>query len=249
MKIAVAGGTGAVGHHVVDVARERGHAPVVLSRSNGVDLVAGTGIAQALAGVDVVIDVASIETLSDREPVEFFGAVTANLLAAERAEGVAHHVALSIVGTDRAPYGYYAGKALQERLVAEGDVPWTLLRATQFHEFATQLHARGVRLGPLVIVPRMTSRPVAAREVAERLIELAVDAPAARVADLAGPGVREMSSLVKEWARHTGLRGPILAVPLPGAFGKAMRDGSLLPKAGASVTFGTQTFEQWLTAH
>src|SRR5690606_28447067 len=103
---------------------------------------------------------------------------------AEAAAGVGHHVALSIVGVDRAPYGYYAGKALQERLVTEGEVPWTILCATQFHEFAGQIYGQ-VKLGPIVVVPVMRSQPVAAREVAERLVELATDAPAGRVPDLA----------------------------------------------------------------
>ncbi|WP_448808970.1 SDR family oxidoreductase [Agromyces bauzanensis] len=243
MKIAVAGGTGTVGHHVVDVVREQGHEPVILTRSAGIDLITGDGLARALAGVDAVIDVSSTKTLSDAESREFFGTVTRNLLDAEAAAGVGHHVALSIVGVDLAPYGYYAGKVLQEQLVETGPVPWTILRATQFHEFASQLYGR-ITLGPFVLVPSMQSQPVAAREVAERLVALATDAPAGRVADLAGPRVERMADMVRRYAKAAGKPARIIQMPLPGAYGKAMRVGTLLAKPGADR--GVQTFDEWV---
>ncbi|WP_448003438.1 SDR family oxidoreductase [Agromyces bauzanensis] len=243
MKIAVAGGTGTVGRHVVDVVRERGHHAVILSRSTGVDLVTGTGLADALAGVDAVIDVSSTQTMSDAESRAFFGAVTRHLLEAEVAAGVRHHVALSIVGVDLAPYGYYAGKVLQEQVVVRGPVPWTILRATQFHEFGSQLLER-MRFGPVVVVPRMTSQPVAAREVAERLVELATAAPAGRVRDFAGPRVERMVDVVRRSAAAAGVRGLIVEVPIPGAYGKAVRDGTLLARPGADV--GRRTFDEWV---
>ena len=243
MRIAVAGGTGTVGHHVVDVVRETGHEPVVLTRSTGVDLVTGVGLADALAGVDVVIDVSSTQTLSDAASRAFFGSVTRNLLAAEAAAGVAHHVALSIVGSDAAPYGYYAGKVLQEQLVADGPIPWTILRATQFHEFASQLYSR-MKLGPVVVAPAMQSQPIAAREVAERLVALAVAEPAGRVTDLAGPRVERMSDMVRHWATATGQRGRVVEMPLPGAYGRAMRDGTLVAEPGSDL--GVQTFDEWV---
>jgi uncharacterized protein YbjT (DUF2867 family) len=244
VKIAVAGGTGTVGRPVVVVARERGHDVVVLSRSTGVDLVAGTGL-DVLAGVDVVIDVSSVSTQSAAVSREFFRAGTQHLLDAEQRHGVRHHVALSIVGVDRAPHGYYAGKLLQEELVAGGPVPRTLLRATQFHEFAAQILGQ-VSLGPLHLVPVMRSQPVAAREVAERLVDLAEQEPAGRVADLRGPQTLRMVDMVRDHARATGVRGPVLAVPLPGGFGKALRDGTILAGPGADV--GRQTFTQWIAA-
>ena len=243
MRIAVAGGTGTVGRHVVDVVREAGHEPVVLTRSTGVDLVTGVGLADALAGVDVVIDVSSTQTMSDAASRAFFGSVTRNLLAAEAEAGVAHHVALSIVGSDAAPYGYYAGKVLQEQLIEDGPVPWTILRATQFHEFASQLHSR-MKLGPVVVAPAMQSQPVAAREVAERLVALAVAEPAGRVTDLAGPRVERMSDMVRRWATATGRRGRVVEVPLPGAYGRAMRDGTLIAQPGSEL--GVQTFDEWV---
>lgn len=243
MRMAVAGGTGVVGRHVVELARDRGHEVTVLARSRGVDLTTGAGL--DLAGVDTVIDVSSVQTLSAVEATRFFTAVTRTLLAAGQAAGVGHHLVLSIVGTDAAPYGYYAGKLAQEHLVAGSPVPWTILRATQFHEFAAQLLTR-MRRGPVALVPVMRSQPVAAREVAARLVDLAESGPAGRVADLAGPRAEHMVDLVRRWARATGTRARVLALPLPGGLGRAMRDGTLLPGEGALL--GIQTFDDWLAA-
>ncbi|MEV7228748.1 SDR family oxidoreductase [Polymorphospora sp. NPDC051019] len=239
MRIAVAGGTGAVGRHVVDVLRERGHEAVVLARSTGVDLVAGTGLAATLGGVRAVVDVTSVSTRSAEVAERFFRAVTTNLLTA----GVRHLLVLSIVGIDRAPFGYYAGKVAQERLVANGGQPWTILRATQFHEFATQIY-RQLRFGPLTLIPTMRSQPVAAREVAQRLVDLAEGEPVGRATDLGGPREEMMADLVRAYARSVGARGPVIQFPLPGAFGRAMRDGALV--AGPAAEHGTQTFAEWL---
>lgn len=244
-KIAVAGGTGVVGRHVVDVAGERGHDVVVLARSRGVDLVDGTGLDEALRGSEAVVDVTSVSTQSGKGSRRFFGAVTSTLLDAEVRVGVGHHVALSIVGMDRAPDGYYAGKALQEELVTAGPVPWSLLRANQFHEFAAQMHAR-LQVGPLHPVPVMRSQPVAAREVAERLVALVEAGPSGRVPDLAGPEVLSVPDMVRRYARATGARGVVVPVPLPGRQGRAFRDGSLT--AGPGADLGTQTFDRWLAA-
>ena len=243
MRIAVAGGTGTVGRHVVDVARDGGHEVVVLSRSTGVDLVAGIGLDAALQGVDAVIDVSSTSTQSAAESERFLGTVTRNLLAAEKSAGVGHHIALGIVGSLDAPFGYYAGKKVQEELVAGGPVPFTILRATQFHEFAQQLHG-GFTVGPVILVPMMVSQPIAAREVAERLVHLASGAPSGRVADLAGPRVERMSRMVRVYGRATGTRAPVVVVPLPGGFGKAMHDGTTLAQPGADL--GRQTFDEWI---
>ncbi len=183
--------------------------------------------------------------MSDAASRAFFGAVTRNLLAAETAAGVRHHVVLSIVGVDDAPYSYYAGKVLQEQLVEAGHVPWTILRATQFHEFASQLYAR-TKVGPIVVVPAMQSQPVAAREVAERLVALAVGEPVGRATDLAGPRVERMSDMVRRWVKAAGRSGRVVEVPLPGAYGRAMRDGTLLARPGADL--GVQTYDEWVTA-
>jgi len=237
MKIAVAGGTGVVGRHVVDVARERGHDVVVLARAEGVDLTTGAGLAERLAGVDAVVDVTSVRTQKREDAEAFFGAVTRNLQAA----GAAHVVALSIVGIDDVDTGYYAGKRLQERLLAEGTAPWSVLRATQFHEFAEQA-LQFVRIGPFSLVPRMLSQPVAAREVAEALVHLAEAGPSGRVPDLAGPERHDMVDL----SRRVADRRRVVPVRVPGAAGRAMRSGALCPRGDGPR--GRITFDAWLAS-
>jgi uncharacterized protein YbjT (DUF2867 family) len=245
MNIAVAGGTGTVGSFVVSIARERGHRVVVLSRSEGVDLLTGEGLAEALEGVDTVIDVVSIQTLAQKAAVSFFTATTNNLLTAGKSAGVQHHLVLSIVGAEKAAAGYYAGKLAQEKLVSNGDVPWTILRATQFHEFAQQVLARS-SVGPLALVPRMTTQPVAAREVAEALVDAAEAGPRGRVTDLGGPRVEQLVDMVRAYARKSGQRKLVLGFTPPGKLWHAMRSGALLPEPGAAV--GRQTFQEWLEA-
>ncbi|MFC8528427.1 SDR family oxidoreductase [Nocardia sp. NPDC057227] len=241
MRIAVAGGTGTVGKPVVEVLRERGHEAVVLARSTGVDLRTGAGL--DLTGVDAVIDLTSLVTRSAPAATEFFEQVTANLHRAEQAAGVRHHVLLGIVGSDAVPFGYYTGKMAQERAVERGPVPWTLLRATQFHEFAGQPQG-GVRVGPLTLVPAMRVNPIAAREVAERLVDLAVGAPAGRVRDLGGPEELPLDDMIRRYAAATGRGDRVLRFPLPGKAGRAFRQGALV--AGPDADRGIQTFAQWL---
>ncbi|MDT0196963.1 NAD(P)H-binding protein [Arthrobacter sp. AB6] len=245
MRIAVAGGTGTVGRHVVAVAKERGHHVVSLSRAEGVDLVKGHGLAQALAGMDTVIDVSGIQTTSTKQAVDFYTNATQNLLAAEQEAGVQHHVALSIVGIDGVTSGLYAGKLVQEDEVRHGGVPWTLLRSTQFHEFVPLTVKIGT-VGPLVAVPKMFTQPVAAREVAEALVDAAEAGPQGRINDLGGPRAEELADLVRSYLAKTGERKKVLEAVLPGRMGKAMRSGALIPAPGAAV--GRQTFQQWLQA-
>jgi uncharacterized protein YbjT (DUF2867 family) len=246
MRIAVAGGTGTVGRHVVEIARERGHEAVSLSRSEGVDLVNGRGLDQALQGAEAVIDVSGIETISTKKAVDFYTNATQNLLAAEKAAGVRHHVALSIVGIDKATSGLYAGKLVQEDEVRHGGVPWSLLRCTQFHEFVPMV-VRAASAGPVVIVPKMFTQPVAAREVAEALVDAAEAGPKGRLPDLGGPRAEKLADLVRAYLQKTGKRKRVVQLNAPGAMGKAMRKGKLIPKAGAAV--GRQTFQEWLETH
>jgi uncharacterized protein YbjT (DUF2867 family) len=142
MRVAVAGGTGTVGRHVVAALTAAGHDPVVLARSRGVDLVSGRGLDDVLAGATALVDVSNLTTTRTRESVAFFDAVTRNLVAAGGRAGVKHHVALSIVGMDRLRYAYYEGKRRQEELLLAGPAPASVLRCTQFHEFAGQVLAR-----------------------------------------------------------------------------------------------------------
>ncbi|GAA5088750.1 NAD(P)H-binding protein [Microbacterium yannicii] len=243
MRIAVAGGTGVVGSRTVEALRAEGHDAVALSRRTGVDLTTGAGLDAALDGVDAVVDTANISTLSAGAAIGFFETATGNLVAAAARAGVRHVLLLSIVGIDRMPYDYYAGKLAQERVVETAAVPWTILRATQFHEFAGQLFDRA-KLGPLHVAPRARVQPVAARDVGRHLATLAAGAPQGRVPDLAGPREEAMDEMVKAFARHTGHRGWIPSVSLPGAQMKAMRAGLALPAPGAVLA--TQTFSDWL---
>ncbi|WP_166389363.1 SDR family oxidoreductase [Nocardioides ochotonae] len=242
MLIAVAGATGVVGSHVVDVARGRGHEVVPLARSRGVDLTTGAGLDGLLVGVDAVVDVTSVRTQRRAGAEAFFGGVTRTLLAAEEAAGVGHHVALSIVGVDDVASGYYRGKQLQERLV--GAAPHgSILRATQFHEFAEQVLGFA-SVGPVSLVPRMLSQPVAADEVATALVTLAEAGPSGRVPDLAGPERLDMVELARRVSEARGLGRRVVGVPVPGAAGRAMRSGVLCPTGDGPR--GTTTFAQWL---
>lgn len=238
--IAVAGGTGLVGRLVVGSVRRSGADAVVIARSAGVDLTTGAGLDRALEGADAVIDVTNIVTQSRRRATAFFEATTRHLLEAEARHGVGHHVLLSIVGVDRVGLGYYRAKLAQEELVRGGAVPWTVLRATQFHEFAAQM------LGDRAVaaVPSMLSRPVAAREVADELVRLATAPPAGMAPELAGPREERVPDMARRLAAVRGRRSLVLPVPVPGAAGRALRTGALLPTEPGPR--GTQTFAGWL---
>lgn len=238
MLIAIAGGTGTVGQHVCRIALERGHEIIVLSRTEGVDLISGSGV--DLTDVDAVIDVSGP---SGGDARRFFSAVTATLLEAEAAAGVKHHVALSIVGAAAHPHGYYAGKAVQEEMVTSGPIPWTILRTTQFFEFAEQ-NARGI--GPWTFVVSMRSRPIAAESVARRLVEIAEGAPQGYAAELAGPDEVRMADLARMVFETHGEQRVVVELPLPGKFGKALRSGAILP--GANAQIDDVSYEDWLAA-
>jgi uncharacterized protein YbjT (DUF2867 family) len=244
MKIAVAGGTGVVGSVLVDQLRSSGHTVVVLARTTGVDLATGAGLEHQLDGVEAVVDVLSVATAAADKATDFFTTTTRHLLEAEYAAGVRHHVLLSIVGIDDIPFGYYVGKVAQEQAVEDGKVPFTILRATQFHEFGAQMVDRAPSIGPLLVVPQMTSAPIAAREVAAELARIAVGVPQGRVPDLRGPKEEKVASMTRRVLRQRGSRRPVLTAFLPGKAGKGMRSGGLIPGAGATV--GTQSFDAWL---
>lgn len=240
--IAVAGGTGVVGRLVVEEVRRRGDTARVISRSEGVDLTTGAGLAEALDGADAVIDASNVATLRAKPAIEWFETAGRHLLGAGERAGVRHHVALSIVGCDRVDLGYYLGKRAQERAVTEGPVPWTIVRATQFHEFPGQLLDRAP--GPVALAFRMRSQPIAAREVAAVLVDAALAEPAGLLPDVAGPEELAMHDLVRRVARHRGLRKLVVPTPVPGRAGRQIKDGGLLPTGDA--TLGTETFDAWL---
>ncbi len=243
-RVGVAGGTGLVGRHVVDRLRGRGHEAVVLSRAGGVDLVAGDGLAGLLHGATAVIDVTNTAVAGPDEASAFFGAVTGNLLTAEQQAGVQHHVALSIVGIDRVVgNGHYQGKRLQEELVTTGPVPATIVRATQFHEFAAMV-VSWTRSGDAAAVPPLLVQPVAAADVADVLVRTALANPAGTI-EVAGPGPQDLVDMARRTlaARGESLR---LVPTWRGVFGTEMAGEALLP--GPDAVIAPTSFEQWLTA-
>jgi uncharacterized protein YbjT (DUF2867 family) len=243
-RVGVAGGTGLVGRHAVDEVRRRGHEAVVLSRATGVDLVAGDGLAGTLRGATAVIDVTNTAAVGPDEARAFFGIVTRNLLAAEQQAGVQHHVALSVVGVDRVEgNGHYSGKRLQEELVAAGPVPATIVRATQFHEFAAMV-VNWTRCGDAAAVPPLLVQPAAAADVAGVLVQAALGNPAATI-EVAGPGPQDLVDMAR---RTLAARGESLRL-LPtwrGPFGPEMAGEVLLP--GPDAVIAPTSFEQWLAA-
>lgn len=244
MRVAVVGGTGLVGRYVTETLTRAGHDAVIIARSHGVDLRSGDGLDQALAGVEAVIDVTN-STDSDPDKVRaFFGAATGNLLAAERRAGVGHHVVLSIVGVDLVEgNAHYAGKRHQEALVEAGDVPSTILRATQFHEFA-EMVVSWTRRGDVATLPPLLVQPVAAADVGTILAEIATGPPQGRARDLAGP---EPQDLVDMARRALAARGEsIRLVPSwrNGPFSVEMAGEVLLP--GPDARLAPTTFDAWL---
>ncbi len=238
--IAIAGGTGMVGRLVVESVRRYGADPIVIARSRGVDLTTGAGLDSVLENVDAVIDVTNIVTQNRRRATTFFETSTRHLLEVEERHGIKHHVLLSIVGIDRVGFGYYQAKLAQEDLVRHGPVPWTILRATQFHEFATQMLGEG----RVAVIPWMLSQPVAAQDVADELVRLATSPATGMAPELAGPQEERIPDMVRRLASARDRRPLVIAVPLPGSTGRGMRTGALLPTAPGPR--GTQTFDEWL---
>ncbi|MEU0034061.1 MULTISPECIES: NAD(P)H-binding protein [unclassified Streptomyces] len=239
MKIAVAGGTGLAGRLVVEVLRTRGHTPVVLSRGQGVDLLNGSGLDAALTGAETVVDVSNVTTMRRSVAMNFFDTAGRHLVGAAERAGVRHLVTLSIVGIDRVKNPYYAGKLRQEEIVRGGPVPWTVLRATQFHDFAGQL--LNSLPGPIATVPMGRLQPVAVREVAEALADLALGSPRGMAPEIAGPRVESLVDMARRRIAAGGVRRrPVLPLYLPGG----MNSGGLLPTGPGPR--GTQTFTDWL---
>jgi uncharacterized protein YbjT (DUF2867 family) len=243
MKIAVAGATGRVGGHVVDLLEADGHDVVAISRATGVDVLAGTGLAEALTGAECVVDVTTTPTPDEQAATEFFTTAARNLHETGVRAGVRRMIVVSIIGTDRISGGYNAAKVAQERAVLQGPIPARILRAAQFHEFVGQLVEWG-RQGEVSYVPKMRTQLVAARTVAEALAELAVDRDSAPgpVLEIAGPREESMVEAAKLLVARRG--DP---VRIEGAtWAEGYETGALLP--GPSATLAGPTFEEWLAA-
>jgi uncharacterized protein YbjT (DUF2867 family) len=248
-RIAVAGATGRVGRHVVDVLNERGHDVVAISRSNGVDVITGDGLVTALEGAEVIIDVATGPSPEQGAATEFFTTATRNLQEAGEKTGVRKLVVVSIIGTDRAVGGYGAAKLAHERAALAGPIPARILRAAQFHEFVEVLMGWG-RQGDVVYLPKMRTQIVAARTVAEALADLALstEPEGAQPAEIAGPREEYLPDLAALLAAKRGEEVKIEAVSNPADPDDALNtNGGLLPSAHA--TLAGPTFAEWLDAN
>jgi uncharacterized protein YbjT (DUF2867 family) len=244
MKIVIAGGTGMVGKYVVEAAIAGGHDAVVLSRSSGVDLRRDGGLDEMLKGVDVIIDATNPATTNRAKATAFFTDVTARLQAIGSAQGVGRLVTLSIVGIDRVGgFGYYQAKLAQEQAALAGPLPVTIVRATQFHEFPSQILSR-FRLGPLGAVPAMRVQPVAARSVGHHLVDVALAPPSAQIVEVAGPQAEDLVAMARAFVKKRGKGGRIIPLVMPGAVGKALRGGAFL--AGPETRLVGPTFAEWL---
>ena len=247
-RIAVAGATGRVGRHVVDVLNEGGHDVVAISRSNGVDVITGDGLAAALEGVEVIVDVATGPSPEQGAATEFFTTATRNLQEAGEKAGVHKLVVVSIIGTDRAAGGYGAAKLAHERAALAGPIPARILRAAQFHEFVEVLMGWG-RQGDVVYLPKMRTQIVAARTVAEALADLALstEPEGAQPAEIAGPREEYLPDLAQLVAAKRGEEVKIEAVSNPADPDDALNtNGGLLP--GPHATLAGPTFAEWLEA-
>ncbi|WP_432066342.1 SDR family oxidoreductase [Streptomyces sp. C10-9-1] len=243
--ILVTGGTGTLGRHVCERLRDRGafsgegHAVRVLSRHAhpyAVDLREGTGLAEAVTGVDTVVHCASSPRGGDEE-------ATRRLIAAARPAGVRHLVYISIVGVDRVPFPYYRAKLAVERLVEESGIDWTVLRATQFHNLVLRVFETAARLPVMLLPAGVADQPVEVVEVADRLAGLTAGPPSGRVADMGGPEIRPFPELARSYLRASGRRRGVLTVPLAGAAYRGFRSGGHLAPEHA---VGKVTFESFL---
>ena len=245
MKIVVIGGSGLIGSKLVQKLREAGHDPLAASPGSGVDTLTGEGLAEALEAAEVVVDVSNAPVWSDTAVLEFFLTSTRNILAAEVAAGVSHHVALSVVGTDRLPdSGYFRAKLAQEEAIKAATIPYTIVRATQFFEFIGRV-ADSNTDGETVRVPPVLVQPEAADDVAAALAVAAVGAPVNGTVELAGPEQFRFDELTR---RVLGANGDPRVVTADGRaryFGAELDDRSLVP--GDDARIAPTRFEDWLS--
>src|SRR2546421_1636120 len=245
MKIVVIGGSGLIGKKVVTNLRQHGHEVVAASPSSGVNTVTGEGLAQALAGAQVVVDVANAPSWEDKAVLAFFEASGRNLLAGEAAAGVGHHVALSVVGTDRLlASGYFRAKMAQEKLIKASPIPYTVVRATQFFEFAGGI-AQLATEGQTVRLPPVLMQPIAADDVAAVMADVALAKPLNGTFDLAGPEPIRMDELVRQFLSANGDARKVITDARALYYGINVNDQSLTPDENPRL--GTTRFSDWLS--
>lgn len=244
MKIIVIGGTGLIGSKTVAILRQGGHEVVAASPKNGINAVTGEGLKEAMAGTQVVIDLANSPSFEDKAVLEFFETSGRNLLAAETAAGVRHHIALSIVGTDRTPdNGYFRAKVAQEKLIEASGIPYTIIRATQFLEFlgtiaATSADRNTIRLSPGLF------QPIAADDVAAIVADVALAAPRNGIVEIAGPERAQFNEIIARYLKAVGDPREVMSDPEARYWGGRVEERSLVPLGEARL--GRIGFDEWL---
>jgi uncharacterized protein YbjT (DUF2867 family) len=245
MKIVIIGGSGLIRKKLVNNLRQHSHQVVAASPSSGVNTLTGEGLAEALAGAQVVVDVANSPSFEDKAVLEFFETAGRNLLAAEAIAGVGHHVALSVVGTDRLlASGYFRAKMAQENLIKASRIPYTIVRATQFFEFVGAI-AQSATDGQTVRLPPALMQPIVSDDVAAALADVAVEKPLNGTVELAGPEPIRMDELVRQFLSANRDARKVTTDAHAGYFGTAVNDQSLAP--GDNPCLGPTRFQDWLS--
>jgi uncharacterized protein YbjT (DUF2867 family) len=242
MRIVVIGGTGLIGSKLVAKLRDQGHDAIAAAPPN-VDTITGEGLTAALSGADVMVDVSNSPSVEDAAVLNFFQTATRNLLAAEAAEGVRHHVALSVVGTERLlESGYFRAKLVQEELIKTGSIPYSIVRATQFFEFVKSI-ADAATTGNLVRLSPALIQPMAADDVASAVARVAVGAPLNALVEVAGPEQFRLDALIRLSLASKGDPREVISDPRARYFGAALSEKMLLP--GPDAALSTTRFEDW----
>jgi uncharacterized protein YbjT (DUF2867 family) len=244
MKIVVIGGTGLIGSKAVAILRRGGHEVVAASPKSGINTITGEGLKAAMAGTQVVIDLANSPSFEDRAVLEFFQSSGRNLFPAETAAGVRHHVALSIVGTDRAPdVGYFRAKVAQEKLIEASGVPYTIIRSTQFMEFLGAIADSGAE-GNVVRISPGLFQPIAADDVAAIVADVALAAPRNGMVEIAGPERAPFNEFVARYLKAAGDPRKVVSDPEARYYGGRVEEHTLVPLGEARL--GRITLDDWL---
>ena len=244
MKIVVIGGTGLIGSKVVEKLKQKGHEAIAAAPNTGVNTITGEGLKEAMAGAQVVIDLANSPSFEDNAVLEFFETSGRNLLAAEAAAGVRHHIALSIVGIDRTPdNGYFRAKVAQEKLIEASGIPYTIIRSTQFLEFLGGIAAEGTG-GNVVRISPGLFQPIAADDVAGIVAEVALAAPRSGIVEIAGPERAPFDAIVARYLKAIGDPRKVVRDPEARYWGGRVEERSLVPLGEARL--GRIGFDEWL---
>lgn len=244
MKIVVIGGTGRIGSRVVQGLAAKGHDALAAAPNTGVDATTGRGLAEALAGARVVVDVCNAPTFEETAARVFFESAGRNVAEAERRAGVGHHVLLSVVGTDRLQdSAYFRAKIVQERIAEQSSIPYTIVRATQFFEFLDAIAESGTS-GNRVRLPGASFQPIAAADVADAVVDAALGAPRNGTIEVAGPERLPLSDFVARYLKGKNDPRQVVTDPGAGYFGARLDDGSLVPVAAPRT--GTTRLDDWL---